>query len=110
MSLPYALPIVTVGVSSATDTTLVAAQPGKRIRVWQAYLQNKHATTDTDITVKSGSTAISGVTTLKAVCVSPMTLPFTGSAWWTTAAGQALVLNTSAAGNVCGQVHISIED
>jgi hypothetical protein len=104
-------PISIVNVSSATDTTLVAAQPGYKVRVWQIALQNTHASTDVTVTFKSnaGGTAISGAYLLKAGG-GAITLQFTDMAWFTTAKGEALTVTTSAAGVITGTVNYSIEE
>lgn len=103
-------PVSVVSISSATDTTLVAAQPGFKVRVWQFVLQNTHATTDVTVTFKSnaGGTAISGAHLLKAAGGS-FALPYSEMAYYTSASGEALTITTSAAGVVAGTVNYSVE-
>lgn len=94
-------------ISSATTTEIVPAVPGRRIRVFQFMLENKHASTDTDITFKSATTAISGAFIIKNSGGS-ITGNYTGCAWFKTAPGEALNLTTSAAGNIVGQIQYDI--
>jgi hypothetical protein len=109
-SSPRIVPTVIVNVSSATDTTLVAAQPGQKVRVWQLALENTHASTDCSVTFKSstGPTAISGTYLLKAGG-GAITLQYTEMAWFNSNLGDGLVLTTSAAGTITGTVNYSIE-
>ena len=105
------VPISIVGISSATDTTLVVAQPNYKVRVWQLALQNTHAATDVTVTFKSnaGGTAMSGAYLLKAGG-GAITLQYTDMAWFTTAKGEALTITTSAAGVITGTVNYTIEE
>lgn len=100
---------VGVNITTNTDTTLVAGQPGKIIKVWQLCLENIHATTDDTLTFKSNATAINGGGFLLKAAGGGLTMQFTQMAWMCTAPGDPLVLTTSAAGTITGIVLFSVE-
>jgi PIN domain nuclease of toxin-antitoxin system len=101
------IPNALVSVSSATTTEVVPAQPGKKIRVWQFELQNKHATTDMDVTFKSATTAIDAAFTVYAK--GNYGRSASDVAYFTTASGEALNITTSAAGTLVGRVGYTID-
>jgi len=80
-----------VNSNSAADQTIVAAASGQTTRVYACFLIGAAAI---GITVKRGSTALSGVMTLAAGI--PLILPFMGVPWFTTGANEAFVLTTTA--------------
>ncbi|HXG77500.1 MAG TPA: hypothetical protein VNJ53_13120 [Gaiellaceae bacterium] len=89
-----------VDVATSGDTTLVAAVAGKRLRVLAFLLVGAGAVV---ATFKSGAaTALTGGLTLAASTV--VAAPFSPEGWFETAAGEALVLNLSAAVSVDGAV------
>ena len=88
-----------IDVASAGDNTIVAAVAGKKIRVLQYALVVGAATT---VIWKSGSTAISGDMSFDAN--SGISSPFSPVGLFETAAGEALVLNLSAANPVSGHL------
>jgi hypothetical protein len=108
MSVMRTAPSVTASISSATTTKLVPGETGKIIRVWKFALQNTHATTDCSITLKSGTTALSGVHLLTAAGGS-FALPYDGMSWYDTAQGEDLNLTTSAGGTIVGHVKYTVE-
>lgn len=102
-------PSYSANITTATTTEIVAAQPGKRIYVWQFALENNHASTDDTVTFKSASTSLHGAGQL---------LKAGGGAWvqacselapFVTVAGEALNLTTSAAGTISGYIQYTVE-
>jgi hypothetical protein len=75
--------------------------------VWQFEMQNKHATTDTDVTFQSNSTAISPAFTVYAK--GSWGRSSGGAAYFVTNRGEALNLVTSAAGTLVGVVWYDID-
>lgn len=84
------------------DTALVAAQTGKRIRVYRLLLRAAGAVS---VGFLSGSTvlcpALPGVVELQ--------LPFDGESWFETAKGEALNLNLGAGIAVAGLLYYTLE-
>ena len=109
---PSSCPIVAqraaVNATGNGDNTLIAAQ-AKKIVVWQWFFVNTHATQDENLTLKEGSTAISGAYLLKAAGGSH-TAPCTGTPWAIMPIGSAFVLNESAAGSIQGTVYFTLEN
>ena len=97
-----------VNATSNGDNTIIASDPARRIFVWQWFLVNSHATQDESITLKEGSTAISGAYLLKAAGGSH-TAVCSGTPWAIVPAGSAFVLNESAAGSIQGTVYYTLE-
>jgi len=97
-----------VNATSNGDNTVIASDPNKRIFVWQWFLVNSHATQDENVTLKEGSTAISGAYLLKAAGGSH-TASCTGTPWAIVPKGSAFVLNESAAGSIQGTVYYTLE-
>jgi hypothetical protein len=83
--------------ASATDSVLVAAIPGKRIRVLSAVI-NQGDTTPSTVTFNSkGSGAGTAVfPALKASANGGFVLPENSDGWFTTNAGEALTVTTGA--------------
>jgi hypothetical protein len=97
-----------ISFSASGDQTIVAANSDRQIVIWQFFLVNSDASTDTSITLKDGSTSKSGAYLLKANGGSH-TAPCTGTPWLVTTAGSAAVFNSSAAANVRGTVYWSYQ-
>lgn len=102
---PSLLVSAPVSFSSANDNTIVAAGAANQIiRVFRIWFV---VATATNITFKSGaSTALSGVATLGAN--GALVFDHAGEPWFTTAAGQAFVINSSAAVVVGGTVYFTL--
>jgi hypothetical protein len=96
------LPNALFSASSATTTQILPAVSGVRYKVWQFEMQNKHATTDTDVTFKSNTTAISPAYTIYAK--GSWGRPSGTASYFVTNRGEALQITTSAAGTLVGQV------
>lgn len=90
-----------ISFASSGDNTVIASDATRTIYVWQFFIVNKDATTDTNITLKEGSTSITGAYTVKAAGGSH-TAPCTGTPWAIVPAGSAFVMNSSAAVAVAG--------
>jgi|SRR5215469_7752383 len=96
-----------INISTSGDNTLVAAQPGRRVRVLGFLLAGAGAV---NATWKDGAgTALSGPLALAAAggtITAPIAPPVVGSQlfWMATGVGQSLVLNLSAAVGVGGVV------
>jgi hypothetical protein len=108
--------ILAVSVATSGDNQLVAA-PGSgggalnvggagfgAVTVWQLELEAAGAV---NLQFKSGSTAIGGAIVLTGAG-STVTLNQTGAPWFKCAAGQALVLNLSAAIAVTGTIYYTV--
>jgi hypothetical protein len=107
-SCPIVAQRVAVNATSNGDNTIIASS-NKRIVVWQWFLVNSHATQDENLTIKEGSTAISGAYLLKAAGGSH-TAPCTGTPWAIVPLGSAFVINESAAGSIQGTVYYTLEN
>lgn len=108
MSIPQSSSKAIVNITTATTTTIVAGQPGRRIYIWQFFFVNGHASTDVSVTLNEGSTAISGAYLIKAAGGSHSGL-CSGLAWASTAPGDSFTITTSAAGSLQGTVYYTIE-
>lgn len=99
------MPFATISTSASGDTTLVAAQPGRKIRVVSYTVI---AAGDVSVKFKSGSTDITGampLTTNGGAAPSGSGLAPSGFAGlFETASGEALVINLSAAVAVGGHL------
>lgn len=95
----------TVSTTGSGDKTIVAAVAGKIIRVHRLVVTVASAT---DLTAKSGSTALSGVLQLG----DKGNIVFSqedGLPWFETALGEAFVINTSAASAMGGFIDYTTE-
>jgi hypothetical protein len=101
------LPKSLFSASSATTTELLPAVSGRRYKVFGFEMQNKHATTDTDITFKTATTAISPAFTVYAK--GSYGRPAGPVAQFVTERGDALNLTTSAAGTLVGIIWYDID-
>ena len=90
-----------ISVSTATTTTLVALQAGKKIRVLSLYLMCAAADT---VTLQSHTTTSNSDGGLPYTANAGIVLPFNPVGWFDTTAGEALDMVTSAAGQVSGQL------
>lgn len=88
--------------TTATDTTLVAGVAGKRTRVWQIFFVQS---LDSNVTFKSGSTALTGAMPLTAF--GTLMLPSSPHPWFTTAVGEAFVMSQSASAQISGRIYYS---
>lgn len=79
--------------ASASDSSLVAAVTGKKIRVL-AVVINQGDTTPSTVTFNSASAAISPA--LKAAANGGFVLPYNEVGWFETVAGEALTVDTGA--------------
>lgn len=78
--------------STATDTVVVAAIPGKAIRVHAVFTV---AASANSVFFKGGAAALTASSALAAN--GGLVLPFSESGWFVTGAGEALNFTTSAA-------------
>jgi hypothetical protein len=90
-----------ISVSTATTTTLVAAQSGKKIRVVSMYLVTASAQT---ITLQSHTTTSNSDGGLAYAANGGIALAFNPAGWFDTTSGEALDLVTGASGVVGGQL------
>ena len=88
--------MVAVNITTATDTTLVAAVTDRKIYAWPIVLKAEGAT---DVTLKSDTTSISGPIEFADGDSFSLTLE---SAPFVTAAGEALILTTSGSVTLTG--------
>ncbi len=88
--------------TTASDTTLVTGVAGKRTRVWQMFFVQS---LDSNVTFKSGSTALTGALSLTAF--GTLMLPFSTHPWFTTGLGEDFVLNQSASAQISGRIYYS---
>lgn len=96
-----------ISFSASGDNTVIASDPVQTIYVWQFFLVNTDATTDTAITLKEGSTSISGAYTLKAAGGNH-TAVCTGTPWAVVPSGSAFIINSSAAVALKGTVYYTL--
>ena len=106
---------VAINLTNSGDNTVIAANSNKRIFVWKAFLINSSATVDNNITLKAGTTAISGAFLLKSAPANvPSTefiLPCDNSAWAVVPKGSGFIVNLSAgSASIQGTVYYSLED
>ena len=97
-----------VNATSNGDNTIIASDASRKIFVWQWFLVNSHASQDENITLKEGSTSISGAYLLKAGGGSHTAI-CTGTPWAIVPKGSAFILNESAAGSIQGTVYYTLE-
>ena len=97
-----------VNLTGTGDNTVIAADSSRQIRVWQFFMDNTHASTDVNVTWKSGSTAISGAYLL-VHAGGAHSEPCTGTPWAIIPVGSAFVLNTSASGSIQGTVYFTYQ-
>lgn len=100
---------ISVNITTATTTLLLAGTPAKKIYVWQFVLENNHATVDTLVTIKDGTTALNGGGQLLKAAGGAWTQPCSGTAFFITSTGADLNLTTSAAGTISGQIQVTIQ-
>ncbi len=100
---------VGLNITTATDTTVIAGQPGKKIYVWQFAMENNHASTDVTVTVKDGSAALNGGGNVLKAGGGAWMGHCSGTAYFATQPGNSLVITTSAAGTISGSVQYSYE-
>lgn len=94
----------TIDITSSGDATVIASDSTRAIYVWQFFMVNNHASTDTNVTLKEGSTSVSAAYVLKAGGGSH-TAPCTGTPWAIVPAGSAFVINSSASATLKGAVY-----
>jgi hypothetical protein len=101
-----------VNLTASGDNTVIASNPAKRIFVWQMFLVNSSTTVDEAVTLKEGSTAISGAFLMKASATStrPLILPCDSSAWAIVPKGSAFKVNLSQTGSLQGSIYYTMED
>lgn len=83
--------------SSSGDTTVVTGVASKSVRVYRLVLVFGGTTT---ITLKDGTTALTGAMTFNAG--GSLSLDVGSVPWWVTTAGNGFVINSSAAVSVAG--------
>lgn len=106
---PKNAPAFSVNITSATTTLIVAGQPGKKVYVWQFFLENNHASTDVTVTWKDGSTALNGAGNLLKAGGGSWVHMCSGTVAFSTSNGGDLNLTTSAAGTISGQIQYTVE-
>jgi hypothetical protein len=90
----------TINVATAGDNIIVAATPGKRIRVYELFLWNVQQNT---LIIRDGDRPLTGpITNFPAQ--SGLFLNYSGAPHFETSPGQPLVLNLSTANQVSGYV------
>lgn len=95
------LNVATISTSSSGDTTVIAAQTNKLIKVHRVKLS---LASETTVQFKSGSTALSGPeTTLVQV------LDYNDNPWYSTRPGEAFVISLGSAVQCGGSVWYRIE-
>lgn len=92
-----------ISFSSSGDNTVIAADSTSVLYIWQFFFVNNSTTTDTNITLKEGSTSVSGAYTIASK--GSHTAMCTGTPWAIVPAGSAFVVNSSAAVQVSGTVY-----
>ena len=92
-----------ISFSSSGDNTVIASDSTRTIYVWQFFFVNNDASTATNITLKEGSTAISGA--YKIAAGGSHTAGCTGTPWAIVSPGSGFVINSSAAVSVTGTVY-----
>lgn len=92
-----------INFSSSGDNTVIAADSTSVLYVWQFFFVNGDASTATNITLKEGSTSISGA--YKIAAAGSHTAACTGTPWAIVPAGSAFIMNSSAAVQVSGTVY-----
>jgi hypothetical protein len=92
-----------ISFSASGDNTVIASDSARSIYVWQFFFVNNDATTATNITLKEGSTSVSGA--YKIAAGGSHTAGCTGTPWAIAPAGSAFVINSSAAVSVTGTVY-----
>lgn len=97
---------ITVGAASGDATIIAAGGAGKVIRVYRMVVSSSIANT---LTVKSGSTALTGAIGMAAA--SPMVLDVATewTPWFVTGPNEAFILNNSAIAALGGHVTYSVE-
>lgn len=95
-------------LTASGDNVAIAADPSKRIYVWQFFLVNAHATTDVSIVLKEGTTVISGAYLLKAAG-GAHSESYTGMPWAICPVNTAFNINLSATSSVQGTVYFTYE-
>lgn len=101
--------VAAIAASSSGDNTVVAAVSGKKIRV-KAWAASNGAATPQNVKWRSGTTDITGLFYSTAIgTISSHGMAPVNEFYFETAAGQALVLNLSAATAVGGSVQYSLE-
>lgn len=106
---PKNAPAFSVNITSATTTLIVAGQPGKKVYVWQFFLENNHASTDVTVTWKDGTTALNGAGNLLKAGGGSWVHMCSNTAAFATSNGGDLNLTTSAAGTISGQIQYTVE-
>lgn len=101
---PAAYTEAAIDVSAQGAATVIAAQPGTTIRVYKLLLMAGGAVT---LTPRSGSTPLTGGLPLQSG--GGMVLDGSSSPWFTCGAGEAFVLNLSAAVQVSGRIYYTQE-
>lgn len=101
-----------ISITGTGDATVLASSlaggGSDKIYVWQFFVVNGHASQDVNITLKEGSTSISGAYLLKAAGGSHQA-PCTGTPWAVVPNGSAFIINTDASGTIKGTVYYTVE-
>jgi hypothetical protein len=92
-----------ISFSASGDNTVIASDSTRAIYVWQLFFVNSDASTSTNVTLKEGSTSVSGA--YKQAAGGSTALGCTGTPWAIAPAGSAFVINSSAAVQVSGTVY-----
>lgn len=105
-------PSLTTGVISLTDTgDLIAAVTSKKILVWRIFIQSADATKT--LTIKNGSTALTGAMAVSQLSLSAPIVPglpgATAVPIFETSAGNALTVTASAGVGIAGWAVYSTE-
>lgn len=83
--------------ASATDSSLVSAVPGKKLRVLAVVINQGDTTASTVVFNSKGSGAGTAISpTLKAAANGGFVVPFNKEGWWETASGEGLTVSTGA--------------
>lgn len=97
---PHPLSTLAIDFSTTGANTVISATAGQTIRVFKIFFV---ANAQTDITIKDGSTALTGAMSMGAN--GGFTLDYDKIAWFVTSAGAAFVLSQSGTAQVSGRVY-----
>lgn len=89
-----------INFSSTSDNDVVAATANQTIRVFRLFFI---ASADTTITIKDGSTALTGAITLFAG--GAFVLDYQDLAWFCTSAGNAFVISQTGTAQISGRIY-----
>ena len=88
-----------ISFSDTGDNTVVAATAGQSIRVYRIFFV---ASADTTVTIKNGTTALTGEITVFAG--GAFVLEYNEEPWFTTSAGSAFVLSQTGTAQISGRL------